>query len=175
MDKSQHVKQFAEELTLVQRRLYLYILTLVHRADDAEEILQETNRVIWEKMDAFQPGSDFTAWACRIAQYEVLTHRKRTARLGQRFADAVLEQLADEALEVMQQVDHRRGALQECLQKLREGDRELIACRYMAEQSTADVARRLGRSVKSIYQSLSRIRSALLTCIERTLATEGRT
>lgn len=174
VESSERIIELGKKLTGLQRQLFLYILSLVHRADDAGDILQEANRVIWEKIEQCPTNVDFAAWAFRVAYYEVLTYRKRQARTSLRFKDAVLTELADEAIDAMTQTDARRQALGQCLAKLRETDRQLITRRYLAEHSVADVAEQFGRSVKSVYQSLMRIRLALLECIERTISWENR-
>lgn len=44
------------------------------------DILQEVNIVLWEKRKSFKPGSNFGAWACTVARYKVLEHRRAEAR-----------------------------------------------------------------------------------------------
>ena len=60
-----------------QRRLYLYVMTLLPASVDAEDVLQETNLVLWRKFDQYLPGTNFFAWACQITRYEVLKYRER--------------------------------------------------------------------------------------------------
>ena len=73
-------RQFVRLLTQHQRRVYGYILTMVVNWNDADEILQETNLRLWEEFDRFEPGTDFAAWAIRVAYYQVLTWRKKRDR-----------------------------------------------------------------------------------------------
>ena len=66
---------FVSEFTRCQRKLYLLILSQVGRPTDAEEILQETNLIVWRKADsASSRAPSFFSWAARIASYEVLKH-----------------------------------------------------------------------------------------------------
>lgn len=167
------VERFAQLLATCQRRVFLYALALVHHAADAEEILQETNLVLWRKFDQYQPGTDFGRWACRIAQLEVLKFREKQGR-EKLFSDEFIESLAVEAESAMEQLDRRREALSGCLAKLNEGDRHLVTRRYSESASTRSVAEALGRSVQGTRKALHRIRGALLVCIERTLAVEDR-
>lgn len=168
------IEQFAQLLARCQRRVFLYVLTLVHRASDAEEILQETNLVLWRKFDKYQPGTSFERWACRIAYFEVLKFRQRQARTERLFSDTFIEALAAEADRSDAVLDARRSALAECLKKLREADRALVLARYRAGATTRSVAEALGRSLQGTRRSLHRIRMTLLACIERTLAAEER-
>lgn len=166
--------EFIQLFTKAQRSLFLYILSLVPRPVDAEEILQETNLIIWTKSRQFQPGTNFQAWASQIAYYEVLKYRQSKQREKLHFHPELLEILAQESLQQAELLDRRRQALAECLAKLRETDRALIQTRYSPQGEGPGIADQLGRPINSIYQSLSRIRKALLECINRRLAAEVR-
>jgi RNA polymerase sigma-70 factor (ECF subfamily) len=168
------VERFAQLLATCQRRVFLYVLGLVHRAADAEEVLQETNLVLWRKFDQYQPGTRFDLWACRIAYYEVLKFREKKAHGEKLFSNEFVEVLAKEAEQTFDLLQSRREALQGCLQKLSENDRRLVMHRYEENATTCSVAQALGRSVQGTRKALHRIRLALLACIERTLAAEGR-
>jgi RNA polymerase sigma-70 factor (ECF subfamily) len=148
----------------------LYALGLVHNAADAEEILQETNLVLWRKFDQYQPGTNFARWACRIAHFEVLKFYERRGREQRLFSSEFIEALAVESEQMSDELDARREALGQCLGKLRETDRRLVLRRYEERATTRSVAEALGRSVQGTRKSLHRIRMALLSCIERTLA-----
>ena len=72
--------EFVQLFTHHQRRLFLYILSQVHNPVEAEEVLQETNVVIWSKSSRFQQGTNFLAWVSQIANFEFLKHRARKRR-----------------------------------------------------------------------------------------------
>jgi len=122
--------EFIQSFTRVQRSLFLYILSLVPRPVDAEEILQETNLIVWTKSQQFQPGTNFRAWACQIAYFEVLKYRERKQREKLTFNPDLMELIAAESLQQAELMDRRRQALADCLLKLRESDRALIQTRY---------------------------------------------
>ena len=168
------VERFAQLLATCQRRVFLFALGIVHNAADAEEVLQETNLVLWRKFDQYQPGTDFGRWACRIAHYEALKFRQRRTQKERLFSDDFIETLAAEAEKSLESIDSRRDALQRCLGKLKQPDRQLVMCRYQQGATTRAVAETLGRSVQGTRKALYRIRTALLACIERTLAIEER-
>jgi RNA polymerase sigma-70 factor (ECF subfamily) len=146
---------------------------LLHNAADAEEVLQETNLVLWRKFDQFQPGTEFDRWACRIAYYETLKFREKTKK-ERFFSNDFIETLATETEASLEPLDRRRDALTGCLGKLKERDRQLILSRYQSRATTRGIAEALGRSVQGTRKSLHRIRTLLLACIERTLAAEER-
>jgi RNA polymerase sigma-70 factor (ECF subfamily) len=163
-------EKFVELFTRAQRPLYLYILAQTGHVQSAEEILQETNLVIWAKLDQFTPDTNFGAWSRQIANYEILKHRQRFRRDKLTFSDEFLSAVAREVVGQSAELDLRRDALRECLEKLRPDDRELIERRYQPGHSGKDLAQVLGRPANSVYQSLGRIRRLLLECIQRRLS-----
>jgi RNA polymerase sigma-70 factor (ECF subfamily) len=129
--------------------------------------------VIWRKSHTFRPGTNFYGWCCRIAVLEVLKHRERHRRSAVPMSDSFLEVIAREAEDNVEVLEQRRQALLLCLNRLAPADRELIRLRYAPNESGKSLARKLGRPQNSVYQSLSRIRRALLECVNRRLAAEA--
>ena len=87
-----------------QRQVFAYILTLLPRMSDAEEVFQQACVVILGKASQFKAsqvaaGADFFRWACQIAKYEVYNYRRRRATQQVCFSDALLDQLAARRLE----------------------------------------------------------------------------
>jgi RNA polymerase sigma-70 factor, ECF subfamily len=164
--------EFVQLFTRSQRRLYVYILAQIHNPVDAEEVLQETNLVVWRKCRQFELGTNFLAWSSRIASYEILKYRERRRKDRLHFSEQFLEAVAQEVVEVEDQLEEQRKALHVCLGKLRPRDRDLIRQRYASGKNGKDVADVLGRPANSVYQSLGRIRRTLLECLKRRLATE---
>ena len=171
--ESSKVERFAQLLATCQRQVFLYAMSLLHNAANAEEVLQETNLVLWRKFDQYQPGTDFGRWASSIAHYEVLKQREKKLRHERLFSDAFIESLAADAPQRAGLLEARRQALLECLTKLSQADRQLVTCRYQPEANTRQLAEAVGRSVQGTRRALHRIRTALAACVERTLAREG--
>lgn len=164
---------FVSLFSRYQRRLYLYILSQVPHPVDAEEILQETSVVIWRKADQFQPGTNFFAWVSQVANFEVMKYRSRRKREKLQFSDEFIAQVASEAVSRADELELRRNALLHCIEKLRPQDRELIQQRYAPGETGKNVAESMHRPANSVYQSLGRIRRALMECIQRRLAVEN--
>lgn len=162
--------EFVQLFTRTQRRIYLFILAQIPNPTEAEELLQNTNLVIWSKYHQFRLGTNFFAWACQISRFEVLKYRERKAHEKLRFNDDFVQWVADEAEENADLLEMRRQVLGNCLGKLKSRDRELIQMRYAPGESGKSVAEYLGRPSNSVYQSLSRIRQMLGECVDRQLA-----
>jgi RNA polymerase sigma-70 factor (ECF subfamily) len=158
-----------------ERRLFAYIMTLLPRRADAEDVLQESSLVMWDKFDADLPPNDFAAWGCRIAYFKVLDFFKKNQRSKVRFSQELLERLAETAVEqsATLQLDERREALAGCLDKLPVRDRQLLACRLADGATTQTTAAELGRSIDAVYKALAKIRQILFECVNRTLAQGG--
>jgi RNA polymerase sigma-70 factor (ECF subfamily) len=161
---------FVRVLLANQGNIHAYITSLLCNLEQAEEILQETNVVLCREADQFSTITDFTAWACRVAYFQVLRYRKQRQRDRHRFDDSLLNLIAEEAAPHTRELGERRRALNECLNKLSDLQRNLITRRYSSSGSVQSVAREYGRSPGAISQSLYRIRALLLKCIERRIA-----
>jgi RNA polymerase sigma-70 factor (ECF subfamily) len=159
-----------------ERRLYAYILTLLPHRADADDILQEASLVLWDKFDENNPPADFAAWGCRIAYFKVLDFLKKTQRTRVHFSQAMLERVAETAVEQAPtlQLDERRAALAGCIEKLNPRDRDLLGLRFADGATTQSTAVQAGRSVEAVYKALAKIRQALFDCVTRALAQEGR-
>jgi RNA polymerase sigma-70 factor (ECF subfamily) len=163
-------EEFVRLLGQNQRRLFHYVLCLVPNRDDAEEVLQETNLVLWREFDRFQSGTNFAAWACRVAFHQVLAWRKRRQRDRLQFSDAFLEAVAAEVEAAADHLEERAEALAACVAKLPPAQRELLQMRYSENHAIETIALRAGRSAEAVYRALSRVRQALYECVNRTLA-----
>ena len=157
---------FLKPLTAAQTSLYAYITTLLPDRAAAQDVLQETNLTLWRKAADFEPGTNFTAWACRVAYFHALSHRRRVSRDRSVFDDDVFAYLAERQVERMEEADARELALAKCLERLPAGQRALIERRYAHGGSVQRLAEEQGRSVGAVSQQLYRIREALLDCIQ---------
>lgn len=171
-DPSARVDEFMKLYAQHQRRLYIYLLSLVHNATDADDLLQETNYILWTKFDDFQRGSNFAAWACRIAYLEALKFREKRKLAGVPLSPEFLERIQDRMTEFSEQLDTRTDAFNQCVRQLAETDRVLITQRYAPGASVAALAAELCRPVRSVSKSLVRIRKTLADCIERRMRQE---
>jgi RNA polymerase sigma-70 factor (ECF subfamily) len=175
MPELPHNDEFMELVTLHQTRLYGYIFALVGNAEDADDLFQQTILVLWRKFADFERGSDFSRWAWTTAKFEVRNFQRVSRRSHVIFSDRLVDQLMSEAgvEEDTSDDPEREHALQHCVEKLPEADRELLDLCYKDRNKIKDIATRLGRSSQSVCNSLGRIRTTLFNCIQRVLNREG--
>lgn len=162
--------EFVTELTRHQRQLHAFILTMVWDFEEADDLLQETNLALWRKADEFDATRDFLPWAMQFARFQVKAWLKRRQRVPPAFNDAAIDRLMHRSIDAAAQDDARRSALEDCLQRLPDAQRRLLAKRYSPDVSVAEMAREQGMNPAALSQALRRIRIALLTCIERKLS-----
>lgn len=159
-------QSFVNALLACQDRVYAYIIALGVAPDEAGDILQNANVVLCRQADQMPGINSFTAWACRIAYFEVLSARKRRSRDSLHFDADLLELIAEEAPRYVDKVDLYQTLLNRCLTELPDGQREILLERYSVNGSVKRIAERLGRSVHVIHQTLYRIRANLLRCVQ---------
>jgi RNA polymerase sigma-70 factor (ECF subfamily) len=164
---------FIELLTGAQSAVFGYIMSLTHDHTRAQDILQETNLTIWRKADDYEEGTHFNAWACRIAYFHVLNHRRKFAREQLVFDEAVFDYLAERQEERAASADERLRALRQCVEALPDKQRRLVERRYEPGASLKDIADQDGTNENALSQALFRIRTALQKCVERRLAQEN--
>ncbi|MGD0654369.1 MAG: sigma-70 family RNA polymerase sigma factor [Thermoguttaceae bacterium] len=164
---------FVELLTQNQRKLYGFIYSLVPNSSDADDILQETNIVLWNKNFEYQLGTNFMTWACRIAFLKVKNFLRTKNRSRLYFNEKLLSELSDMRIDRTELHTIHSMLLINCLEKLPLKSRELLKLRYDGNHSIQEVAKQMGRPVGSLYNTLSQIRLKLWECIRFALTEEG--
>src|SRR6185503_8354147 len=147
--------------------LFALVLSLVREFNLAEEVLQEVAVVVCDQWSDFKPGTNFVAWAMRIARNKIF-NLTRVAR-----REIVLAPEALEEVERAAAVESRSGwreALQKCMEGLEGRGGELLVLRYRDGLSGQEIARRLKTTVTAVHMALSRARSAVGRCVQGRLA-----
>jgi RNA polymerase sigma-70 factor (ECF subfamily) len=169
VEQKDNKDEFVMELIGCQNRLRGFLRCLLVTHEDLDDVLQNTNRVLLKKSHTFTPGTDFWAWACQVARFEVLAHHRRQQRDRHLFDLEFIQELACRAESQLQVQSDLKAALEECLKQLSKSSGELLESRYAEGQSVQEIAMRLGRPVGSIRQTLYRIRQQLRSCLESSM------
>lgn len=153
-----------------QDRLRAFIYSLMPHSSHVGDVLQNTNAVLWQKREKFDPDTNFTAWAFKIARYQTMHQLDRDKRDGRLvFSDDLLESIAENSSEDPIQQGLMQ-ALDGCMEKLTDHQRSLITARYSHGRSLEQYAEATGRSAGSLRIALHRIRDLLKNCVEDHLA-----
>lgn len=161
---------FVQLLTENQSALFAYAANLLGDAEEARNVLQEANLVIWKKSGDFRTGTCFLAWARKIVYFQVLAQLRDSKRRRMVFDLEVVEKLA--TIEPTGDADERRLALRDCLASLRDRHRSMVVERYYSQQSIQSIADRLGKKPNAVCNVLMRIRQTLMKCIEEKVAAQ---
>lgn len=161
--------QFVQLLTSEQLALFRYITALIGDPDDAGNVLQETNIVLWRKAAEFTTGTNFGAWARAIALWQVKAYLRDRGRDRHLFSAELVQQLAERPA-VSKDVEPRRRALRRCVKSLGNDDLELLRQRYDTNYSIAEIAIRMQKTPSAVKSGLFRVRRILRRCVERTIA-----
>jgi len=154
-------------------RIFRFILTLIPCRNDADEVMQETSLILWRKFSEYEPGGNFTRWACGIARLEVLRLMERKKRFAALFDEQLLTQLAATQTRYDELLEIRRDFLAQCKRQLPEKDLYLLQLIYESEHGAKTAASIMDQPLSTIYRHLNRIRTTLYHCIERKINAEG--
>jgi RNA polymerase sigma-70 factor (ECF subfamily) len=165
--KGRESDEFVRLMTEHQGRLFGYILSLVGDADAANDVLQEANVVLWRDNAEFKPGTNFKAWAFRVAHFQVMAWRQRQIRDRLVFEDDLLEVLSYAARDTDESFESRQERLTGCLDKLAPNHREMVRRRYSEGTSLQSIAEDRGMTANAVMQALFRIRQSLMQCVAR--------
>lgn len=158
--------EFIQLLTSHQSRLYAYVLSLLGDRSQADDVVQETNAVLWHKAHEFKLGTNFGAWMLKVAYFQVMAHRRRLTRDRLVFDDDFLHDIADDAKQQCEWQGERQRRLVECIGKLTQRYQEPIRRRYTEGANLKSIAAQSGQSENSIKQALFRARAALIECVK---------
>lgn len=160
---------FAQLLVRHDQALRRYILAMLPRKEDADEVMQRTAVRLWTKFDEFDSTRDFLPWAIQQTYFEILNFRKEFARGKLFFQEEVIQRLADCRPEYDSLQEQRRTALEKCLKSINQEGVQLLRRRYCDSGSIAELADELGQTAKSLYRRLDRLRAAIADCVRTRL------
>lgn len=161
---------FVAMLTGSHGRLMGYLISLLGRRHDAEDVLQKASVTMWQKFDTFELGTDFLAWSSTVCFYEAKNFQRLSARMPLSFNARLLEVLASERLDDLGHQEERLAALDRCMKALPERDRRLLQAAYIDQTGIASLAEQLGRAPQTLYNRLNLLRRSLADCVARRLA-----
>src|SRR5918994_729009 len=158
---------FVELMTHYQGRLYVYILSLIGDPDAANDVLQETNIVLWKESRQYVAGTNFKAWAFRIGHFQCMAHRQRRLRDRVVFSDEVVARLAIESKELDSSYEQRAARLGHCLEQIQPRSREALRLRYAEGIAVKEMATKMNCTSNAVSQLLFRSRQWLVECVKK--------
>jgi RNA polymerase sigma-70 factor (ECF subfamily) len=172
-DPAEAQQRFLSLFLRSEREVFRYVAALVPNVADAEDIVQQTALVLWEKLHAYDPGQPFTPWACRFALNKTRQWIERKQRWHALLENGLAEELAERREELRPELDSRLRHLERCLGKLPKEQLTLIEGYYYRRDEVGALATSSGRTIAATYKMLQRVRLALQVCIENAAKPEG--
>jgi RNA polymerase sigma-70 factor (ECF subfamily) len=149
-----------------------FVRSLMPTREDVREVMQEVAVVLWRRFEELADVEDFRRWAFGVAKMKALSFARDRMRERLVFDADVMELLAAEVTEEVDQFEAEREALDECLAKLDAAQRKLLDAAYTQGVRIDELAHSMGRSPMSFYKALHRIRLSLMDCTQQVLKRE---
>jgi len=161
-------KEFVKLLVSHQSLLQAFVVSLLPGSSETDDVVQNTNEVLWRKRAKFKLGTNFKAWALTTARLQAMSVQQRLKREKHTCLDEeVCEAVFQEAMvKDPSETKEKLNFLNECIRLLQIKDQELVLHRYWEKSGLCEYAKATGRSVEALRASLYRIRTRLRKCIK---------
>ena len=138
-------------------------LRLCHHPSLAEEITQGAFLLAWRGLPRFQKGSPFRPWLMRILYRHALDvmEKQRAHSISLDEAIELENQYSSHSHTDLQEQVAQREEIRQALARLNSEQRRVIALRYGADLTEADIAQVLGWPVGTVKSRLNRARDRL--------------
>jgi len=173
MNENQKREEFTHCWLEAEPSVSAYVFASISSFHDAEDVVQRIAQELARRFDEYDSNRQFVGWALWIAKSRVIDFYRAQDRTRIVFSDELLGQLADTIAAQADGRSNRREALEACLEELPPKSRRLLDLRYVEELSAEEAAKEIDSTSGSVRVLLSRVRTALASCIERRLAVEN--
>ena len=95
-DASEPTPEFVQRLMASQSAMYAFIVSLLGGANDADDVLQETNMKLCRRSAQYDREQPFLRWAYAFARFEVMAYRKSKQRSRLVLDDDLVVRMAGE-------------------------------------------------------------------------------
>jgi len=163
-------QQFLRLFMASEPAVRAFVRSLVPTLADANDVMQEVAVVLWEKFTEYETSEDFRRWAFGVAKFKVLSWQRDRMRDRHVFGLETTDLLAHDAEQHSARLESQLQALQQCLDKLPERQRNLVESAYAPLVRIDVLAMRLGITAMALYKKLHRIRILLTECTKREMA-----
>lgn len=158
-----------------QASVFAFIRLRVRDDAAAEEILNDTFMIAFQKSTQFNGSCEFKTWLCAIAKNVCGTWmRKQNTGLARSMVDLdddTLDNIADPSWDVVSRLASRQmdEVLRECIDKLPLTHKEAFFWSWFEEEPLEEVAKRLDCPKGTIKSRLFNARSKIADCVKRLL------
>ncbi|MBI5724548.1 MAG: sigma-70 family RNA polymerase sigma factor [Planctomycetes bacterium] len=173
MTEDRH-NEFLKHFLEAQRALRGFVLGATGDATAADDLIQTTASILWEKWEQFDQSRPFVPWAMGVARLEILKWRQARMQDKTVLSTEAVEMLAQAAEEHAEEADQRFHLLGGCLQRLDDSSFAVLEMKYQHGMKIQQIAAYLQKSVKAIEMTLVRARRKVRECIEYKIVSAAR-
>lgn len=167
-------ERFLKLLLPVQPDLQAFIASVVRDRSAADDLYQEVCLALWQSFGVYDPARPFGAWARGVAAKKVLQSHEKSRRIPLAFSPKAIQAVLEAFDRAEPEGPAATDGLRDCIARLPERSRQLLALRYERGLKLGEMARQLGRSLDAVHKLLSRIRENLEECLRRRPQAENR-
>ena len=164
-------EDLAQRLIQIRAIILGYVRVIVRDSHLAEDIFQDTYLTALKRIGTFDRSGDFDRWVLGIAKNlarNALRKRAHMAMMPSSELVAVLDECHEEGSgEENDEMAYRLQRLHDCMEKLPPQQRRLMDLRYAVGDSMRAIAETTESTPGAVQVAISRIRRALLGCIEK--------
>ncbi len=144
-------------------RMYAYLRARTSSAEDAADLTQQVFLRAFDALDQYHPQrASFATWLFRIARNTATdAYRRQKSAVAWDFLPAALQPIAGDDPEASALRQETRDRLRLVLGACDARTREVLALRYGADLSVAEIAAIVGKSEAAVKKQLTRALRAL--------------
>jgi RNA polymerase sigma-70 factor (ECF subfamily) len=163
---------FLKTLREHETRLRAYVGALIRDVHFREDVFQDIVVALWKAWPRYDAERPFGPWARGVATRQVLKAARASRRFPCVFPPETIALIQEQFERTEETACERAAALQLCVEGLPDHARQMLVLRYTEGMACADIGDKLGQSLDSVHQTLSRLRSRLADCVRRRLNRE---
>jgi len=165
---------FERLMTMHLPRVWRVVWRILRHGEDTEDVVQEVFLAAHQALDSYRGASRFSTWLHRIAVNKALNHRARVAERLRRSSESLehaggsLDRPDPAALSPLREMEMKelRTRLAECMERLPDAWRAVLALRVEESLSYEEIAEAVGTALGTVRSRLARARLALRRCVE---------
>src|SRR5262249_49479263 len=152
-----------------QDELRAFIAAVVRDRHARDDVFQEVALALWQEFPRYDPLRPFGAWGRGIAANKLLQRWQKAKRTPVAFSPQALQAVLDAFDRTERSAPPEEDALEQCLARLPDNQRQLLTYRYQRSLKLAQIAELLGTTADAVHKALSRLRVRLRRCVEQRL------
>jgi RNA polymerase sigma factor (sigma-70 family) len=138
-------------------RIYCYLRAHLHNDDDAADLTQQVFFQIWLQIKSYQPErGSFATWVFSIAHHRLVDYYRasRSAVSWEPLYEITITEQNPEEIVISAE---SLACVKALLDALSDAERELLALRFAARLSLAEIAAIIGKNVDATRKQLTRL------------------